>query len=694
MKSWVGSWMSFVVATAAVVTVGCADESAEGPVATTRAALVDGEPTFEDVTDDAGFTVDNSSWGAAWADYDDDGDSDVFVYGHLPHQTCARSQLMRNNGNGTFTDVTVAADFASDGGDDTAFEGDPDVCTDPSPETCASCANIDTQTPEETDAYDQGDTHGAVWLDFNRDGKKDLYVINGSTKFEDGGPNEQQFNRLWLNDGDGTFTNISETAGTRGQDHRGRGVYSFDFENDGKIDIFSTAYDRGPYDYGNLLFHNNGDNTFDDLGGTSGIARDSDQNRAAGWADYDNDGLVDVIVAEPCALYHHELDGTFTEVTVDAGILANETCTGFAWGDIDDDGFIDLYSSQGFDSQIKDILYRNNGNGSFSDVTITAGVSNLASTRGAIFGDYDNDADLDLYVVNLQQASKPNQLYQNDGTGTFTEVGGTEGAGGLPENPVAGACGIFVDFNKDGHLDIFTTNGEGNTSAPYLLLKNRANDNHWLEIVLIGTDSNIDGLGAKLSVKTGSKTQLRQHLGPHHWLSQSLLPVHFGLGTATSIDELVVTWPSGLVEEFSDVDIDQIVEITEGAGVVSTGGDGGAGGEGGGDVGGASAGGALSSGGNAGAMPGEGGSGDSGGNESSGGAPTTDGGMSSGGMTSSQGGADGASDGGASDGADAEDGGCGCSTPGKTPEHGALAALALGLSLFARRRRRSATFGA
>lgn len=565
----------------------------------------DGGPvtgTFVEVAQEVGLDGLNASWGVAWTDFDNDGHIDVFAYSHLPEITCSRTRLFRNNGDDTFSDVSLEANFASDPGEDTAPAGHPDVCVvdpdvPPGQRTCNPCEGMRGLSAEQIDAHDQGDTHGAVWLDFDRDGCKDLYVINGSNKMDPSNPGrtQLQYNRLWRNNCDGTFTNVADSSDDlRGINHRGRGAFAFDIDVDGWTDLFATCFDRSVSDLGNLLLRNNGDATFVDIAPAAGVARDDGDNRSGAWADYDNDGDIDLIVSGSpgtpesptggaCALWRNDGNETFTNVTVAAGIVEDVHCVGFAFADFNNDGRLDLYLTRGFDTARNDILYRNRGDGTFEDVSSAAGIlPSMSATRGVTAGDYDNDGFIDFYVVRLTHGGRGrpddiNRLYRNLGDGTFEdvasqeEVEGRSFAFGTPpvENLVSGGMmAAFVDYNQDGQLDITVTNGEGQTElAPYFLYRNEGRTGHWLEVDLQGVQSEIHGLGARLMVEGSRGVRYRYQSGPHHLLSQSLVPVHFGLGRDTQVT-LTVTWPSGTVDTIENLSADQIVTVREGEGLI------------------------------------------------------------------------------------------------------------------------------
>jgi len=472
---------------------------------------------FEDITTAAGFYGLNSSWGSSWADMDNDGDMDVITIGHIQPDTGSISQIWRNNGNETFTDVTVEVGYW----------------------------------------HENGDAHGVVWGDFDNDGDQDFYMVKGSTKIY-----PEHYHDLMRNNGDGTFTNIAAEAGVLGIDHRGRGAYAVDYDTDGDLELFFAAFDRGISDLGNMLFRNDGNMTFVDVAPEAGIARDPDKNRAASWADYNNDGRADLLIMYPCTLYANQGDGTFRDTTSAAGILSTVDCTSSAWADYDNDGLLDVYVASGESGVVplstSGFLYRNNGDGTFTDVTQASGTSNPFDARGVVWGDYDNDGLQDLYLVN----DTDNRLLRNNGDGSFSDVTKATGAEGTVDIGMA-IDATFVDFNNDGALDIFTTNGRASRVGEYLLLKNLGNQNNWLKIALVGGASNRDGLGARVKVTTGGLTQLQEKQGPSHYMCQDNTPMHFGLGSAASVDTIQVTWPSGRVQVLENIAAGQTLVISE-----------------------------------------------------------------------------------------------------------------------------------
>jgi len=404
-----------------------------------------------------------------------------------------------------------------------------------------------------------GDAHGVVWGDFDSDGKLDLHISKGSTKIH----NSNNFNELWHNNGNETFTNIAASAGVTALGHRTRGSYGVDYDGDSKLDILATSFARPSGGGTNLLFHNNGDLTFTDMAMQAGLTRPGIENRTSAWADYNGDGFLDVFITRMSGLFRNNGNGTFTEVTTAAGIVVSGDAQAGAWGDYDNDGDPDLYVTFGVDtgSPVQGILYRNNGNGTFHDVTTQSGAVNIANALGATWADYDNDGFLDLYVVN--SSNRANRLFHNNGDGTFTDVASTVGV--EAKKGGAGTDASFIDYNNDGFLDLFVCNGAGNKTGPYLLFRNNGNRHNWLEVVLRGQQSNRGGIGAKLTLTAGGETQFREYTGQQHYMGQNHTPVHFGLGQATSVNTLTIQWPSGTVDTLHSVPANSTIRVVEGS---------------------------------------------------------------------------------------------------------------------------------
>jgi hypothetical protein len=512
---------------------------------------------FTDVTVEAGLEGVSPSR-VAWGDFDGDGDDDLLVNG---------ARLYRNEA-GTFTDVSIEAQILdADGAVRCGGQGgvwadyDNDGCLDfysissgfvPLCETgtdgdwycnrfsggaipqcldgyCLNAADPWPQhdclfhnegdgtfgvAPEEGSPYDFSPSEGAAWGDFDNDGFVDLYVANyeqptwwsGADRLGMGTPDI-----LWHNNGDGTFTDVSDTA-LPGPCRRGsgRGVNWGDYNGDGLIDIFVSVYRLQP----NCLWNNNGDGTFTDVAqeaGVQGIVQSGSYGHTIGseWMDYDNDGDLDLFSAN---LAHPRFisvsdksmllrssgppDFVFTDVREESGIIYQETHSEPAWGDYDNDTYPDLYITDVYVGQLSE-LYRQLPGHAFEDATYPTGTA-VDNGWGAAWSDYDGDGDLDLVT---------RSLFRNE-------------------------------------LD---------------------NGNHWLEVHLEGTLSNRAAIGARVDVSCGGMRLSRQVEGGKGTTNQSSLTLHFGLGDCALAEGLTVTWPSGLVEALAGVDADRRLDLVEGS---------------------------------------------------------------------------------------------------------------------------------
>jgi uncharacterized repeat protein (TIGR02543 family) len=488
--------------------------------ATVTANFAEAAATFSDVATAAGIFGEVSGTLVEVFDYDDDGFLDLITSGHvqvlLPDNI---TQVWHNNGDGTFSDVTIDIGYS----------------------------------------HITGDPHGVVAADFDNDGDADFYVTKGKD-------NSGLHNNLMRNNGNGTFTDVAESAGVLAPDYNGRGGYSIDFDLDGLLDIFVANFGQDPsIDDSNLLYRNDGGLLFTDVAfGTAIELKPPNFNRSASWADFDQDGYPDALIMHPCTLMRNLGDGTFEDVTSTSGISPDTDCNSSAWLDFDGDEDLDVYVSRGVTnpdgaSTYPDRLYRNNGDGTFTDVSADSGIENDQNSRAVIPGDYDNDGNMDLYVANGFQA---NRLYRNNGDGTFGDVASSTGAEDLDGGGSVDAT--FFDYNNDGFLDIFVTDGITGAPGPYVLLENSGNANHWLDVQFRGLASNRDGIGTKLLATTSQGSQFREHSGPIHYFSQDRSPVHFGLGTDTVVEGLELTWPSGVVQTVGNLAADQLVTIVEG----------------------------------------------------------------------------------------------------------------------------------
>lgn len=514
---------------------------------------------FKDVAEEAGVSKPLAGGGAAWGDFDNDSYLDLFVTSISP----PGNYLYRNQGDGTFKEVTKGANLFSPTG-----------------------------------------SWGLAWGDFDNDGCLDVYVVKlGSNKSLESGEND----RLYKNNCDGTFTDVTFSAGIVEKYH-GRGIAWGDYNNDGYLDIYVANHGipiEGKEKEGifytsepNILYRNNKDGTFNNVAKELGVedfsgtlnhntitlpARSGVSFQPI-WFDYDGNGTLDLFVATDggvSPLFRNNGNGIFSDVTEEAGINVGGTGMGVAVGDYDGDLDLDFYQTN-YD---ENYLWKNNGNGTFNEVAQKAKVANNSLGWATLFFDFDNDADLDLYVINgslaqklISQESKRHgsrdALYENEGEGKFSEV--TKKAGVSDFEVGTGAA--FADYNNDGFLDVFVDNDDGTFHTYHhkhglndetfnrgenLLFKNLGNKNNWISVELIGTKSNRNGIGAKVRIRTGKKTQIQQVISGSSFLSQNSLWPHFGLGKARLIDEIEVTWPSGKVQTIKNIKPNQKIVITE-----------------------------------------------------------------------------------------------------------------------------------
>ncbi|MBI1924599.1 CRTAC1 family protein [Candidatus Poribacteria bacterium] len=560
---------------------------------------------FTDITEPAGvhfYHEDGRSYkkyfpetlgsGVALFDYDNDDDLDIyFVNGanlERPEASTAMNHLYRNNGDGTFVDVT-----------------------------------------EESGVGDRGYGTGVCVGDYDNDGWLDLYVTNYGS------------NVLYRNNGDGTFRDVTQEAGVDCKEWSAGCAFA-DVDGDGDLDLYIANYVRfsieqhtpcrikgilvycSPRTYDgvrDVFFHNNGDGTFTEDADGAGFGQIAARGLGVVFGDYDNDGDVDLYVANdadqnflyrndgpppstggtkrmPLAPTPPSTGGTegmplapprgrggraggghFEEVSQIAGVGFSEhglveNGMGVDFGDYDNDGWLDLVVTN-FQHQT-DTVYHNDGDGFFSDVSYTSGVGEISLPYlawGVNFFDYDHDGFLDLFVANghihdnvhlfdtSTTYAQVNNLFHNNRDGTFTDVAATSGSGlALVKSSRGSAAG---DIDNDGDLDLVISNV--NQTADILRNDGGVQSGTWLSVKLVGTASNRSAIGARVTAIAGALRQIREVRSGSSYLSQNDLRLHFGLGKHEKAD-LEVRWPSGKVEKFNDVEVNAFVKIIEGEG--------------------------------------------------------------------------------------------------------------------------------
>lgn len=489
--------------------------------ATSQPAVLDVDPAFTKITTGALVTDVGKWYGSAWADYDGDGYPDLFIHQAEP---VIKDSIYHNNGDGTFSRLTT-----------------------PIPQGLTPAMG----------------SLGAAWGDYDQDGKLDLFLANG-----------QGQNVLLRNRGNGTFQRVVSGPGTEGA-FSGSASWG-DYDRDGYQDLFVANGGILWQTAINYFYRNRGDGTFSKLTGSQvgSWLNESAPWEYGSWVDYDDDGWPDLMVAQPpVRLYRNLGNGRFVSITTNAIVaeaLSGVQWYGFAWGDYDNDGRLDLFA--GLDGTRANLLYHNQGAGVFKKMT-AAEVGSLASDKGLMsggvtWGDYDNDGFLDLFVANgwysANGASRGQCFfYHNNGDGTFTRV-----TTGSPANELGEwLTAQWVDYDRDGFLDLHVGQHGSLSAAPSRLYHNNGNSNNWVCVKCVGTASPRDGTGAKVRAKAtirGKEVwQLRVINSGGTCLGGQSLMGHFGLGDATKVDVLRIEWTSGTVQELYNVPVKQYLTVTE-----------------------------------------------------------------------------------------------------------------------------------
>src|SRR5580704_3792100 len=453
---------------------------------------------------------------------------------------------------------------------------------------------------------------GAAAFDYDNDGWMDILLIDGST-LADYRAGKCHPPRLYHNNHDGTFTDVTAKAGVANADRWGTSAAFGDYDNDGNLDLYVANYvdldinhlpqfgsnqfcqyrgipvncgPRGLKGGRDRLYHNNGDGTFTDVTEKLGVDIDKDSYYGLGvlWLDYDKDGCLDLYVANdssPSLLYHNNCKGGFTEVGAAAGVAYSsdgreQAGMGIDTADYDRDGWPDIVKTNFSDDANN--LYHNDHNGEFTDVAGAAGIGAISNPYlgfGAKFLDYDNDGWPDIFIANghvdpqvegqsfgVGYAERP-FLFHNLHNGKFEEVG--EKAGGALAKKYVGRAALAADFWNRGRQDLLITNLD---ASPVLLRNEVPSAGHWLQIKTIGSKSNRDGYGAKIEITAEGSTRYAEVRAGSSFESSSDPRVYFGLGAATRVDAIVIRWPSGQVEKLGPESADQELVVQEGRGVI------------------------------------------------------------------------------------------------------------------------------
>ena len=542
----------------------------EFPVSFTNVASMVGlsEPTIYGEVDKKRYIIETNGCGVAFVDYDNDGLLDLFMLSGtrltgIPVGREPTNRLYRNRGNGTFADVTDKAGLRRNGWGSSVCVGD-----------------------------------------YNNDNYEDLFITYWGK------------NVLYKNNGNGSFSDVTQKAGLLADTTRwGSGCTFIDYDRDGKLDLFVANYlkfdianipepGKGanctwkgvPVNCGpkglptdtNLLYQNNGDGTFTDVSESSGIAKVQGRySMTATTLDFDRDGWTDIYVAcdsSASTLYRNNHDGTFTDVAVEAGCAYNEdgqaqAGMGVATGDYNGDGLVDIFKTH-FSDDLP-ALYKNSGRGFFEDASRAAGFD---ITRYVEWGtglvDFDNDGWRDVFIVTgsvypeVEKIFKeyphrgPRLIYQNLRNGRFRDVTSLMGPAVLLPRSSRGSA--FGDFDNDGDVDVLVMNMN---EAPLLLRneyfnKSARGPNNWLMLKLIGTKSNRSAIGARVILKAGAQLQFQEVTSQSSYYSHNDQRLHFGLGQDKKADSIEILWPNGDREILQNVTANKIVTIKEGSGIV------------------------------------------------------------------------------------------------------------------------------
>ena len=406
---------------------------------------------------------------------------------------------------------------------------------------------------------DQSRAKHVIWVDYDNDGDRDLFITNIVGK-----------NRLYRNDGSMQFTDITDTCGIFTQDLQTTGATFGDIDNDGDLDLFIANWEADPLPEERNYLYRNDNGTFVDVTASNGIDLFHELSLGATFLDIDNDGDQDLYMINDRNIYQNRMfrnDGTghFTEISASSNtnVSINAMSTGI--GDYNADGFVDIYVTN---TPEGNRLFKNNGNTTFTDVAVASGTVFHSFGWGAVFLDADNDTNLDLYVSGpfdgTVSSLLPSAFYHNQGDETFVIPDNI----GLEDDTLQSFSNAIGDYNNDGKPDILVMND----SDPIFLWGNTStNSNNWLKVKLEGVVSNKDGIGNRIEIHANGKSQYRFTVCGESYLGQNSFTEFFGIGDATEIDYVKVTWSAtGQVETINNVQPNQSITIQEGNGILST----------------------------------------------------------------------------------------------------------------------------
>ncbi len=493
---------------------------------------------FTDVSIEAGLDVVSKNNGVAVADYDNDGDLDLFFtgfYSYDANDETTWNRLMRNNGNGTFDDVTMEAGFTN------------------------QFVNTDITAS-------LGEKMGASWGDYDNDGFADIFLTNS------------RLDQLYHNNGDGTFTEVTEAAGVEGCNncYSGGGTW-FDHDRDGLLDLYVSVLNGD-----NIFYRNKGDGTFENLTAFYKL-----EGTGVTWTtaaiDIGKDGFLDLYCANDTQInecFENRSGVHYNEVSRAYRIADPGAGMGMTIGDYNNDGYFDVYVTNIY-NHYPNPLFKNSGQRRYLNVADRYGIENTGWGWGVQFFDFDHDFDEDLFAVNgvvskqsidgFEQTDEPHYFYKN----TLIE-NGKEGFVNWSQNSnmdlIDRSRGLEVfDYDADGDLDVVIANVE---TIPNLFKNETINQeeknnyNNWLQVELEGTLSNRNAFGTEVKITFSDQSLYRWHHGTS-FFGQSIKPLHFGLGQIETVDEIQVTWLSGEVQHFYNIPVNQKIKLVEGNAVIT-----------------------------------------------------------------------------------------------------------------------------